>query len=344
VRAVVLRRFGAPEELKLEELAVPLPAPGEVLVKVAAVSINRGFDISFRCGEYARGGALPMVLGADPVGNIAAIGEGVAYRRIGERVAVMSTVACLACPSCRQGRVSSCEASQTIGVHRAGAYADYVAVPARNIALIPDDLDFPAAMVAARHGSAAFNFLVKRGSLRSGETVLVNGASGALGGFCVQIAKSAGAMVIAAAGAKKRVDAALALGADYGIDYRSENLEECVKELTDGRGVDLAFESSADADIFPRVVASLAPGGRLITAGAHAGRHVPLDIKAVYGKRLQLIGAAGTDVADLDWALAAAAGGKITARLDRSFQLSDAAAAHRYVEDYSPVGKVYLTP
>jgi NADPH:quinone reductase-like Zn-dependent oxidoreductase len=343
VRAIVLRRFGAPEELKLEELEVPLLASGEVLVKVATVSINRGFDISFRRGQYARGGSLPMVLGADPVGTIAAIGEGVADRRIGERVAVMSTIACLVCASCRQGRISSCETSQTIGVHRPGAYADYVAVPARNIALIPDDLDFPAAMVAARHGSAAFNFLVKRGGLRMGETVLVNGASGALGGFCVQIAKSAG-IVIAAAGARNRVDAALALGADHGIDYRSENLEARVKELTGGRGVDLAFESSADADIFPRVVASLAPGGRLITAGAHAGHHVPLDIKTVYGKRLQLIGAAGTDVSDLDWALAAAAGGKITARLDRSFQLSEAAAAHRYVEDQSPTGKVYLTP
>ena len=344
MRAVVLRRFGAPEELKLEELDVPSPAPGEVLVKVAAVSINRGFDIGFRRGQYARGGALPMVLGADPVGTVEAIGKDVADRRIGERVAVMSTIACLACPSCRQGRVSSCEASETIGVHRAGAYADYVAVPARNLATIPDGLDFPAAMVAARHGSAAYNFLVKRGSLRAGETVLVNGASGALGGFCVQIAKMAGAMVIAAAGAADRVEAAMALGADFGIDYRAENLEARVRDLTGRRGVDLAFESSADPEIFPRVVASLAPSGRLVSAGAHAGHHVPLDIKAVYGRRLQVIGAAGTDVSDLDWALAAAAGRKITPRLDRSFHLPDAAAAHRYVEDHRPTGKVYLTP
>jgi len=343
MKAIVLRQFGGPEELRFEDVETPRPGPGEALIRVAAVSVNRGFDISFRKGLYARGGKLPAILGADPVGVIESLGADVAGFAVGDRVAVMSTIACLACGMCRRGQVSTCEHSQTIGVHRAGGYAEHVTAPARNLARIPDGLDFATAMVVARHGSAAYNFLVKRGGLNVSDHVLITGASGALGGFCVQVAKAAGARVIAAAGADARVEAALALGADVGINYRREDLTARVREITGGRGVDLAFESSADAELFPKVVASLGQGGRLVSSGAHAGNYAPLDVKALYGRRLKLIGAAGTDVADLDWALDAASRGKLSPQIDRGFPLAEAAQAHRYVEDAAPHGKVYLS-
>jgi NADPH2:quinone reductase len=189
MKAVVLRKFGGPEQLAIETVPDTTPAPDEVVLRVIRVSINRSFDLSVRQGEYSRGPVLPLANGADPSGIVTAVGQGVTSVQAGDRVTVMSTIACGECHECRNGASASCGFSRTIGVHRWGDYAEYVAVPAGNIAKIPQQLDFGEATVA-RHG--AYNFLVDRGRLREGEIAVVFGASGALGGFTVQVAKRVG--------------------------------------------------------------------------------------------------------------------------------------------------------
>jgi NADPH:quinone reductase len=204
MKAVLLREFGGPDKLSYEDVSDPAPSLGEVLIRVSAVSINRSFDIGVRRGRYSSDLRLPLVLGADPTGIVAARGPGVTFPNIGDRVAVMATIACGHCRLCRSGDPASCTDGRTVGVHRWGGYAEYVAVPASNLAVIPDALGFEDATVIARHGSAAYNFLVRRGGLKAGETALILGASGALGSFAVQIAKLTGARVIAAAGSDER--------------------------------------------------------------------------------------------------------------------------------------------
>lgn len=344
MKAVVLRAFGGPEQLVLEDVTDPVAAPGEIVIRTAAVSINRSFDLTVRRGAYARGANLPLVLGADPVGTVVAVASDVTFPKVNDRVAVMSTIACGTCPQCRGGDSASCGRSHTIGVHRWGGYAEYVAVPARCAAVIPDGPDFPQACVIARHGGAAFNFVVGRGRLRAGETALILGAAGALGSFAVQIAKLAGATVIAAAGSPDRAQLARDLGADYAIDYRSDDLVKAVMDITGGRGVDFAFESSGDPVLWPKAFECLGQCGRIVTSGAHGGGEVKLDLKRLYIGRRQIIGAAGVDVADLDAALAAGAAGKLRGVVDRVMPLSDAAAAHWFVEHQNPTGKVLLDP
>ena len=134
MKAVVLRSFGGSEQLLLEDVQEPEPAFDEIVVKVATVSINRSFDLSVRKGAYSRGAMLPLVLGADPSGTVSAIGKGVTAFKLGDRVAVMSTISCGQCQECRAGAAASCGFSRTIGVHRWGGYAEYVAVPASNAA------------------------------------------------------------------------------------------------------------------------------------------------------------------------------------------------------------------
>ena len=344
MKAVVLRSFGGSEQLVLENVPDPQPAPGEIVLQVATVSINRSFDLSVRKGAYSRGAVLPLVLGADPSGTVCALGEAVTAFKVGDRVAVMSTIACGQCHECLRGAAANCGFSRTIGVHRWGGYAEYAAVPAGNAVLIPNALSFGNATVIARHGAAAYNFLIDRGKLRAGETALIFGASGALGAFAVQVAKLAGANVVAVAGADSRAAFARRLGADATINYRTGDLVEQVMASTKGRGADLVLESSGDPDLWPHALRCVAQAGRLVSCGAHGGGNVQLDLKRLYIGRLQIIGAAGVNVSDLDWALAAGARGEIKATIDRVYPLELAAEAHDYVERERPLGKVLIAP
>jgi NADPH:quinone reductase-like Zn-dependent oxidoreductase len=158
------------------------------------------------------------------------------------------------------------------------------------------------------------------------------------------VAKLLGAIVIAGAGADERVAVAKTYGADFGVNYRRQNLAEEVMRLTDDHGVQVVCENIADPTLWPGAFSSLAIGGRLVTAGAHGGGQVELDVKRLYMRRLRIIGAAGTNLPDVDKALSAAAAGKIRAILDRTMPLREAAEAHRILERNQILGKIILDP
>lgn len=344
MRAIVLREFGPPEVLRFEDVPIPTPGPGEVLIEVRSVSVNRTLDLVVRAGKYPSDVALPLVLGVDPAGIVAAVGEGVERPKAGERVAVVSMIACGACRFCRIGEETNCLKSRHIGVHRWGGYAEYVAVPASNVYPIPDWLSFAEATVITRHFPMAFNQLVNKAKVQAGEWVLVMGATGALSSCCVQVAKLMGAKVIAGAGADERVAVALGYGADFGVNYREKDLAQEVMKLTDGRGVDVVVENIADPTLWPGAFNSLGMGGRLVTAGAHGGGDVTLDVKRLYLKRIQVTGTAGTNRKDVERALEAASGGRIRAIIDRTLPLREAATAHRVLEEERILGKIILDP
>jgi len=344
MKAIVLREFGGPEVLRLEELPTPTAGPGEVLIRVHSVSVNRTLDLVVRRGDYPSDIHLPLVLGVDPAGVVVAAGEGVEQPKVGDRVAVVSSVACGQCRYCRAGEEALCQKSRHIGVHRWGGYAEYVAVPAANAFPIPAELPFAEATVITRHFPMAFNLLSSKANLQSGEWVLIMGAAGALGSCGVQVGKLLGAKVIAGAGADERVAAALGYGADFGINYRRQELAPEVMKLTNGKGADVVFENIADPTLWPGSFNSLAWAGRLVTAGGHGGGMVTLDVKRLYLKRLRIIGAAGTNRRDVERSLQAAAAGKIRAIINRTMPLREAAAAHRIVEENQTLGKIILDP
>jgi NADPH:quinone reductase-like Zn-dependent oxidoreductase len=335
MKAMVIREFGPPEVMRLEEVPTPVPDAGEVLVRVHAVSVNRTLDLAVRAGTYAVPAALPHVLGVDPSGVIAAAGPGVTARQVGDRVVTRQIL-----------RPATATAGPAIlGVHAWGGYAEYVKVPAGATHPLPDGLDFVTATVVARHAPTALSMLRDVARLMPDEWVLVMGASGGLGIAGIQVAKFLGARVIAAAGAGERVRAAVELGADAGIDYRSQDLTAEARRITGGRGVDVVFENVADAELFPRAFASLARHGRLITAGAHGGGTVPLDVRALYLNGITVIGSTGQVTPDdLTLTLEAAAQGRHRVLVDRVLPLADAVEAHRIVDARSGTGKVVLQP
>jgi NADPH:quinone reductase-like Zn-dependent oxidoreductase len=320
--------------MKLEDVPTPQPGPGEVLVKVAAVSVNRTLDLIVREGKYPRAVKLPHVLGVDPTGTVAALGEGVTQRKIGDRV----------CISSRRAVRKPGEAMTMLGIDNWGGYAQYVVLAENITTLIPDGVDFNTATVVARHAPLAFNMVRAKAALKEGDWALVMGAAGGLGSLIVQAASFYGANIIAAAGTDERVAVARDLGAQHGINYRSHNLTDEVMRITGKRGVDVVFENIADPDLFPKAMASLRRGGKLITAGAHGGPIVPLNVSTLYMNGLTLIGSTEHTEEDVEAALDAARQNKLKVLIDRVMPLAEAVAAHRIVGERASTGKVLLTP
>jgi NADPH:quinone reductase len=335
MKAIVIRAFGGPEVLRLEEVPTPEPGPGEVLIRVHAVSVNRTLDLNVRAGKYAVLPKLPHVLGTDPSGVIAAIGPEVTNRKVGDRVATTSVVRM---PTPTTPMVA-------LGVHVWGGYAEYVKVPAAITYIVPDNVDFPTATVVARHAATAFSLLRDEAKLKAGEWVLIMGAAGGLGSAGIQVAKLLGAKIVVAAGSAERAAAALKLGGDAGVDYRHQDLAAEVQKITGGVGVNVVFENIGDPDLFRQAVLSMARGGRLVTAGSHGGGIVPLDVSRLYLFNLTIIGSFGrNNPADVEASLRAAAEGRYKVVIDRVLPLGEAAEAHRIVAERAGIGKVILTP
>ncbi len=334
MKAIVIREFGPPEVMRLEDVPTPAPGPGDVLIQVHAVSVNRTLDLIVRAGKYARSVSLPHVLGVDASGIVAAVGAEVTDRKVGDRVAATTRL--------NHGTVA--QPPLLLGIDSWGGYAEYVKVPARATYLVPDALTFPVAAVVARHAPTAFHLLRDRAKVVPGEWVLAMGAAGGLGSAGVQAAKYLGAKVVAAAGADERVQAALDLGADAGVNYRTGDLTAEVLRITQGNGVNVVFENIGDPDLFAKAFASLARGGRLVTAGGHGGGIVPLDVNRLYLDQLTVMGARGEMPADVTQSLEAAAQGKFKVLIDRILPLAEAVRAHEIVAARSGIGKVVLDP
>lgn len=344
MKAIVIHQFGGPEVLTFQDWPDPVPGPGEVLIRVHAVSVNRVLDIEVRKGTQTdRGIELPLIPGIDPSGEIVAVGDGVTTRAVGDRVAVLYRLDNAGISD--DTRPGSRVGPTMIGIHRQGGDAELIAVPEAATLPIPNQVTYPQATVICRHAPTAYKQVHRVANVQPGERVLVMGASGNLGSLVVQFARNAGAEVIAAAGSDARVAVGLELGASHGINYRHEDLTEVVMGLTDGEGVDVVFDNIADPVTCPMAIRSLARGGRLVTSGAHGGPNVIVDFARLYDRELTLMGRGGsTNREDFQPCLEAAAEGKLGVHVAKVMKLSEAAEAHRTVEKDYGSGKIILDP
>ena len=286
---------------------------------------------------------MPHILGADPAGEVARTSEGVTELSEGDRVVTIQSLWCGTCRRCLDGRLNACTRSRIFGVHTQGGYAQYTAVPARNLIRVPETLSFEQATAMMTTVPVAWHLLVERAQLRPGETVLIMAAGGALGTAGIQVAKLAGARVIAAAGADWKLDQARQLGADGVVNYNSSRLSTEIKRLTDGQGVDVVFENLSVKPLWDESLASTAVLGRIVTCGALGGGTVDINMRAFYLNHLSLIGARGARLSDIALVYQLAGEGKLLPALSKCFPLSEAAAAHALVESRDVFGRVVLT-
>lgn len=324
MRALLMTRTGGPEVLEIADVETPSVNAGEVLVRVAAVSLSRQDTYTLAGRGNIRDLRLPHVLGNDPAGVVVAIGDGVDDVALGARVAVKPSIGCGACEPCLAGEDDACTSLESIGLHRWGGFAEYVAVPATNVARIPDDLFFIEAAALAHTAPVALNMLRNRARLRAGETVLVTSASGAIGAAAIQVAKLDGALVIAAAGGAERVAFAKGLGPDLVIDYRETPDFAPLVAAAAPNGVSIYVESAGDPAIWSEALKTMGRRGRVVVCGSHGGPIVQLNLNWLFRMRVSILGSSGSTRATFREAFELAGRGAIRPNVDSVIPLADA--------------------
>jgi NADPH:quinone reductase-like Zn-dependent oxidoreductase len=342
MRAARISAFGGPEVFGVVEVATPEPAAGEVLVRLRAAGLNRA-DILVREGRFPEAPPPPMTLGVEGAGEIAAIGDGVAGLAVGDRVGINPMKTCDECENCRRGQDSGCTRLQFVGEHFDGTYAEYIALPVRNVLPAPARLGDEELAAGVLAYMTAWHMLKTRARVRPGETVLVVGAGSGVASAAVQVAKALGARVIATTGSDRKVEQVRSLGADEVINYLSEpDFDRSVRTLTDGLGADVVHETVGRATV-QKSILSARHGGRLVGMGSHTGRNAELDLSVLYRREISLIGCHASNRAEIAEFLPLLADGTLTPVVDSVYPLHAAAEAHARLDSPERFGKIVLS-
>jgi NADPH2:quinone reductase len=326
MKAVQVARFGGPAELRLAGVEKPQPGPGEVLVKLAYAGVNY-IDVYMRNGSYARSHTyktpLPMTIGMEGAGTVAQLGAGVTGLKIGEPGAY-----CLS----------------------RGSYAEFAVVPAWKWVPVPADFDLRFATALMLQGSTAHYLSHSAFPLQPGHWCLVHAGAGGVGQLLIQLAKRAGATVITTVGSEEKATLARKCGADHTVLYRTMDFAEEVKRLTDGKGVDVVYDS-VGRDTLPRSLCCLKRRGLCVSFGASSGQPEPvtlLDLAeagsvfltrphlADYMATAEEIRRRATDL------FTACRAGQLDVAIDTEFPIAEAAAAHEAIEGRATRGKLLL--
>ena len=320
MKAIQVREPGGPEKMQLVDVPTPQPGPKQALVRIAASGVNF-IDVYFRKGLYKAD--LPIALGNEAAGTVEAVGPEVTEVAPGDRVAYAMA---------------------------RGSYAEYALVPAAQLVRMPDHLDFRTAAAVMLQGMTAHYLTHSTWPLKKGDTCLVHAAAGGAGGLIVQMARMLGARVFGTVSTEEKARIAREHGVDEAILYTQQDFEAEVKHLTAGRGVDVVYDS-VGVTTFDKSLNSLRPRGMLALFGQSSGPVPPFDPTILNAKgslfltrpslghyvltREELLWRAG-DV--LNWVDS----GSLKLRIDRTYPLAEAAAAHRDLESRRTAGKLLL--
>ncbi|TML25642.1 MAG: zinc-binding dehydrogenase [Actinobacteria bacterium] len=346
MKAILLPRFGDPDVLEFADVPCPEPGPGQVRIRVHAVVVARTKDVALRSGRhpFARAVTLPHVPGTEHAGTVDATGAGVDPGLVGRPVAVSAVLPCGTCRACGRGRDEACPDLRLLGVHRPGGYAQFCVAPAANVVPVPDGVPFPHAAALAANGPVA-RAQLDAGAVGAGTTVLVLGASGALGSTVAALARFRGARVIATARLGARPDCLADVPAQARLDIDRPDLAEAVLDLTGGWGADCVVDNLGLPRLWPRYQPALAATGRVVVSGALEETPVPVGFRPLYLRNHAIIGVRTGNRADIAglWA-DVRAGFRLVPALVSTMPLAQAAAAHRTVEAGRHRGQIVLVP
>ena len=322
MKAIRVHETGDVNAMRYEEAPMPEPKAGEVRIKVEAAGLNF-IDTYHRMGWYPL--PRPFILGQEAAGVVDSVGEGVTECKPGDRVAY-----CMA----------------------QGGYADYAVAPARLVVQVPEGVSTRQAAAVMLQGMTAHYLTHSTYALKSGDIALIHAAAGGTGALVVQMAKMLGAHVIATVGSEEKATVARASGADEVIIYTQQDFEAEVKRITNGKGCHVVYDSVGKAT-FDKSLNCLRPRGYMVLFGQASGQVEPLNPQilnqkgSIYLTRPSL-GAYIATRDELNWRaddlFTWMANGKLEVRIDQSFPLSEAAAAHMYLEGRNTKGKVLLIP
>lgn len=345
MKAMVVHQPGGTEVLRLERVADPIAGPKDVIIKVDACGVCF-HDIVTRNGTLKFGVQMPCILGHEISGTVVDVGRDVRAFQRGDRVATVQRYhICGACRYCRTGRETLCPERKFTGDWgMVGGYAEYVAIEDDNVALVPEGVELQDAAIVACAIGTILNAIREIGKLQPGETALVTGAGGGLGMHAIQLARLAGAFVIAQTTSPEKADQIRALGAHTVIVHsRGEDFSNAVKKANRGLGVDVAIDN-VGSQLFESIRRSMGIGGRWIMIGQLTGEFVPFNPAQLFLKNVSMLSATSTTRKQLDDCLALVARGVIKPFVSLALPLEQAAQAHELVETGKSSGRIVLRP
>ncbi len=299
----------ADRKLELADLPSPAaPAAGEVQVRIKAVALNHLDLWGYRGMAFAKR-KMPVVVGVEAAGEIAAVGPGTATFKPGDGVVLYGALTCGTCKACREGRDNLCEnVGGIMGFHIDGFARDLANMPARLVIPVPEGIALRDAACAPIAFATVQHMLFDNAKLEPGETVLVHAGGSGIGTVAIKMAKAIGATVITTVGDDAKAAKARALGADHVINYRADRFEGMVRRITAKKGVDVVFEH-VGAETFNGSLLCLKRGGRLVTCGATSGPTTTLNLMQLFQQQYRIIGSFGASLRNIRESLAKMAAG-----------------------------------
>jgi alcohol dehydrogenase len=331
----------ADRKLELVEIAPPAPpGDGEVQVRIKAVALNHIDVWGWRGMAFAKR-KMPLVVGAEAAGEVAAVGAGVPGFSSGQAVVMYGALTCGVCKACREGRDNLCEnVGGIMGFHVDGFGRDLVNAQARLVIAVPSGVALRDAACAPIAFSTVQHMLFDNAKLEPGEWVLVHAGGSGIGTAAIQMAKAIGATVITTVGDDAKAAKAKALGADHVINYRTDRFEGIVRKLTAKKGVDVVFEH-VGAETFQGSLLCLKRGGRLVTCGATSGPSTTLNLMQLFQQQYRIIGSFGASMRNIRESLAKMAGG-LRPTVDTEVPLADVERGLARLESRQVFGKIVV--
>jgi NADPH:quinone reductase-like Zn-dependent oxidoreductase len=339
MKAVRFHSHGGPDKLVFEDVPMPVPGAGESLLKVKACALNR-LDLWVRQGIPAYPVKLPHILGSDICG-VLADGEIPTGMAKGDEVIVYPGLFNPGSRAASMGKENLDPDFKLVGAHSNGGYAQYVAVPSRNLLRKPANLSAVEAAAFPLTFVTAWHMLVTRAQLKEGENVLILGAGSGLGTAGIQIAHNIGAHVIASTTSQAKVDRLKALGADEVIVGHPQDLAPKVLASTRNLGVDVVFEHVGPAT-WEQSFKVVTRGGRIVTCGATTGPEVPLVLRQLFGREITLLGSMLGTLGEMNRLAKQMAQGTFKPVVDHTFPLEKAKEAQETLLAKEHVGKLVL--
>jgi alcohol dehydrogenase len=328
---------------KLELADMPPPPPpgaGEVQVRVKAVALNHLDLWGFRGMAFAKR-KLPLIVGAEAAGEIAAVGPDVSGFKVGDPVAMYGALTCGTCKACREGRDNLCEnVGGIMGFHIDGFARDLLNMQARLVIPVPKGVSMRDAACAPIAFSTVEHMLFDNAKLQPGETILVHAGGSGIGTAAIKMAKALGCTVITTVGDDEKAEKAKALGADHVINYRTDRFEGVVRKLTAKKGVDVVFEH-VGAETWQGSLLSLKRGGRLVTCGSTSGPSTTMNLMQLFQQQYKIFGSFGASMRNIRDSLAKMAGGLLPV-IDTEVALADFERGLERMESRKVFGKVIV--
>ncbi len=332
----------ADRKLELVDLPSPAaPAPGEVQIRIKAVALNHLDLWGYRGMAFAKR-KMPVVVGVEAAGEIAAVGPDTTGFKPGDPVVMYGALTCGSCKACREGRDNLCEnVAGIMGFHVDGFARDLVNMPARLVMPVPAGVHLRDAACAPIAFATVQHMLFDNAKLEPGETVLVHAGGSGIGSIAIKMAKAIGCTVITTVGDDAKVEKAKALGADHVINYRTDRFEGAVRKITGKKGVDVVFEH-VGAETFNGSLLCLKRGGRLVTCGSTAGPTVQFNLMQLFQQQYKIFGSFGATMKNIAEKLDKMAGG-MTPVIDMEVPLDQFEKGLERLETRQVFGKVIVT-